>query len=309
MPEADQRRDHVGATDVRDVESLDPGRRFRKTENAAQFPEIRLRMNGHRQGVRNPFELLGLERGSSKILQCISQLGRLLEFQRHRRPLHFRLQLGTQFIGLAFEELDSRPHLREVFVAGDVADARCGAVFEVPVEAMLVVGRARGQRPAAAQMELPAHERQRPADASTVGKRAEIQAAIVLAQTGQSESRDPIVEVHLQQQEPFVVPEIDVEPRLEILHQPAFQQQRFRLVLHHVPVEVVDGIDERVELEIPAHPPRRMKILADPFAQIPGLPHVDDRAEAILVQIHPGPVGHLGKLVPDMIRDGHRPAA
>ncbi len=57
-------------------------------------------------------------------------------------------------------------------------------------------------------------------------------------------------------------------------------------------IEIADGLDERIEFQIPAHAPARMKILADTFAQIERLADVDDGAEAVLVQIHAGLVRH-----------------
>ncbi len=53
-------------------------------------------------------------------------------------------------------------------------------------------------------------------------------------------------------------------------------------------IEIANRLDQRVEFQIPAHPPARMKILADALAQIARLADVDDRAEAVLVQIHAG---------------------
>ena len=114
---------------------------------------------------------------------------------------------------------------------------------------------ARRERTASAKVELAAHERERAADAARMRERAEIHPAVLLAQPREREARDRVVEIDLQQQEPLVVAEVDVEARLKILDEFSLQQQRLRLVFHHVPVEIVDGIHQRVELEIPAQAP------------------------------------------------------
>ena len=84
------------------------------------------------------------------------------------------------------------------------------------------------------------------------------------------------------------------------------EQDRLRVALHHVPVKIVDRIDQRVELQIPSHPPRRLKILRHAFPQIARLADVDHRAEPVLVQIHARLVRHLRKLVPDVFAVRHR---
>jgi hypothetical protein len=48
-----------------------------------------------------------------------------------------------------------------------------------------------------------------------------------------------------------------------------------------------------------------MKVLADAFAQVERFAHVDDRAEAVFMQIHAGLVGHGAEFFADMIRNRH----
>jgi hypothetical protein len=57
---------------------------------------------------------------------------------------------------LAVEEIASGSNLIEVLVASDVGDTRSSAVFEMSVEAMLVIALVRGERPATAEMILAA---------------------------------------------------------------------------------------------------------------------------------------------------------
>ena len=150
------------------------------------------------------------------------------------------------------------------------------------------------------------HQRQRVAHRAGIGERPEVARAVVLLDAGEGEVRDRVVQVDLQHQEALVVAEADVVARVEFLDQLAFEQQRLRLALHHVNVEIVDRLDQRVELQVPAHPPRRMKILAHALAQIARLADVDDRAEAVLVQIHARLVRDLAQLFADVIGHWHR---
>ena len=68
----------------------------------------------------------------------------------------------------------------------------------------------------------------------------------------------------------------------------------------------MNGFDERLEFQIPALSARRMKILAHAFAEIAGFAHVNDRAEAILVQIHTRLVGQLAEFLADRLGHGHK---
>jgi hypothetical protein len=66
---------------------------------------------------------------------------------------------------------------------------------------------------------------------------------------------------------------------MEFLDELAFEQQRLRLAANDVKIEIVDGLDQRLEFEVPAELARRLKILADAFAQVAGFADIDDRAE------------------------------
>ncbi len=52
---------------------------------------------------------------------------------------------------------------------------------------------------------------------------AEVETAVVFPQAGQREAGDGVVEVDLQEEELLVVLEVDVEARLEVFDEPAFQ--------------------------------------------------------------------------------------
>ena len=138
-----------------------------------------------------------------------------------------------------------------------------------------------------------------------MGEGPEVDAAVVLAKAREGEARDGVVEVDLEEEEPLVVAEVDVEPGLEFLDELALEQQRLGLAADDMTIHVVDGLHERVELGIPAHPPGRVEVLRHAASQVAGLSHVDDGAEAVLVEVHAGPVGDLGELVADVVADGH----
>src|SRR5665213_2228567 len=113
-----------------------------------------------------------------------------------------------------------------------------------------------------------------------MGERPEVTRAIVLLQSRQHEARDGIVKVDLDEEKSFVVAKTDVVTRLIFLDELAFQQKRLRFAAHDVGVKIMNRLDQRVELEVPAHPPRRMEISGDTLAQITRLADVNDRAKA-----------------------------
>ena len=56
---------------------------------------------------------------------------------------HFGFELRLHFAALAFEKIARGLDLFQILLARDVADARRGAVFQMRVKAMLVIGLAR----------------------------------------------------------------------------------------------------------------------------------------------------------------------
>ena len=140
-----------------------------------------------------------------------------------------------------------------------------------------------------------------------MGEGTEVEAAVVFPQARQREAGNGVVEVDLQEEELLVVLEVDIEARLKFLNEPTLQQQRLRLVLDHVPIEVVDGIDQGVELEIPAHAPRGVEVLGDPLAKVASLPDVNDRAESVFVQVDTRTVRYRGQFISDVVSDRHGP--
>ena len=154
-------------------------------------------------------------------------------------------------------------------------------------------------------MVLAAHQRQRAAQRARVGEGPEIARAVVLPDAREGEAGDRVVQVDLEQQELLVVPETDVVARVELLDQLAFQQQRLGLAAHDVEVEVVDGVGQRLELQVPAHAPGGLEILAHPLAQVPRLADIDHRPEAVAHQVDARLVGQRAQLLADLVGYGH----
>src|SRR6185503_13864106 len=125
-----------------------------------------------------------------------------------------------------------------------------GAPFEIGIQTMLVISVRGRERAAAPKIELASDPREGVAQRGGMGEWAEITRPVIGAEARQREPRDGIVQVDLEQQEPFVVPKTDVVARMEFLDELAFEQQRFGLAFHCVDVEVVDGINQRAKLEI-----------------------------------------------------------
>src|SRR5207248_10321175 len=114
----------------------------------------------------------------------------------------------------------------------------------------------------------------------------EVTRAVIRLQSRQRKARNRVVQIDLEQQKPLVVPETDVVTRMKLLDQFAFEQQGLRFAADDVNINVVNGFDQRHELQIPAHPPRRVEILADAFPQIARLADVNHRPKPVLHQIN-----------------------
>src|SRR5207247_10875789 len=119
----------------------------------------------------------------------------------------------------AVEEIAGGERLHQVLLARHVADARRGANLQVRVETMLVIRLARRQRAAAAQVELVPDEIQRAPQRAGAGERTKVTRAVVRFEPRQRETRNRVVEVHLEQKKPFVVAETDVVTRMAFLDQ------------------------------------------------------------------------------------------
>ena len=241
--ETDHGRHDERAADVRDVEPFDTLRRRGQPKDLAQLRQVVIGGCSHGQPGRNALKLFRFLRRAPEVKQHVAQLRRLLEVVRGGGLLHLRFQLFLHLPGLAVEEIARRQHLHQVLFACHVADARRGADLQMRVETVLVIGFVRCQRTATAQVELVPDEVQRAPQRAGAGERTEVTGAIVCLESRERETRDRVVEVDFQQQEPFVVAETDVVTGMKFLDQLAFQQQGLRFTADDVKIEIVDRFD------------------------------------------------------------------
>src|ERR1043166_189141 len=135
-------------------------------------------------------------------------------------------------------------------------------------------------------MKLPPNQRERAPQCAGTRKRSEITRAFVLLDTRQRKPRNRIAQIDLHHEETLVVPKTDVVARVKFLDELAFQQQRFRLTADEVKIEIVDGFDQRLELQVPTQPARGLEIKTDTLAQIAGLADVNDGAKPVAHQVN-----------------------
>ena len=159
---------------------------------------------------------------------------------------------------------------------------------------------ARHLGPAGADVKFLADERERFAQRTRMREWPEVARAVVLLHARELEARERIVQVHLHEQELFVIAKADVVARPVFLDQLALEQQRLRLALDRVRLEVPDAVEQRERLAIVMMPPTRMKILADALEQIARLADIDDAVEPILEQVHARLVRQLAHLRHDI---------
>ena len=164
---------------------------------------------------------------------------------------------------------------------------------------MLVIALVGRERAAAAQMELAADEVERVAQGGGMDERPVVARAVVLLEAGEGEARDGVVQVDLEHEEALVVAEADIVTGMKFLDEFAFEQQRLRLVADDVDIEIMDGLGEGLEFGVPAEAAGGLEILAHAPLQVARLPHVNDRAEAVLHQVDAGFVGQFLKFFSD----------
>ena len=100
---------------------------------------------------------------------------------------------------MAGQEIARSQHLLQVLFVGHIAEARRGAELQVAVETMLVIIFVWRERTAPAQIELPPHQRQSPAQPAGIGKWTEITRTVVGLESRESEAGDRIAQIDLEQ--------------------------------------------------------------------------------------------------------------
>ena len=138
---------------------------------------------------------------------------------------------------------------------------------------------------------------------SGIGKWAKITRPVILLYTGQSKARDRVIQIDLEHEEPLVIAETDVVAGMEFLDEFALEQEGLRFAPDDMNIKVVDRFNQRLELQIPAETPRRLKIVAHPLAQISRFTHVDHRPKTITHQVDSGLVRERVQFLADIF--GH----
>ena len=299
ISEPHQGGDGERAADVRDVEALDDFRWPGKVQLVGQLGQIAGGIGGDGQGVGQAREPPGLAGGFPQIGDQVAKLGGFLEVELGSGIFHLCFEVAGHLVTLAIQEIAGGKHLHPVLLPGDIADAGSGADLQMGVKAVAIVRFARVQHPAATEIELLAGQSERAPQRARVRERSEIASAMVGLDARENQAGDRVLEVHLEQQEPFVVPETDVVARPKFLDQLAFQEQRLGFTADHVTIEIVNGLHQGAELEIPSLPPGGMEILAYAAAQVTGFTDVDDGAKTVFHQVNPGLMGYLAEFVPD----------
>ncbi len=235
--------------------------------------------------------------GALEVVDHVAQLGGLLELHAPGGVLHLLFEVGDGVARTALQELARLEHARAVVVQADLADARRGAVLDDRREAVFVVVLARLVGTARAQAELVAHQVERRAQGGRVREGAEIPRAVVLAHAGELEARDRVRDVDAHHEVILVVAEGNVVARAELLDESAFEQERFRLGLDDMVLEIPDALDERAGLDVGRAAARGHEITADALAQILGLADVDDAVEPVAHQVDAGFVRHVAQFL------------
>ena len=143
------------------------------------------------------------------------------------------------------------------------------------------------QRTAAAQVELSPNQLQRVAQRTGIGEGPEVSRPVLLFQTRQGETRNRIIQIYLQQQEPFVIAKTDIVSRMKFFDELAFEQKSFGFGTHQVEIKIMNSFHQRLEFEVPTHSSRQLKILVHSFARS-GFADINHRPEAVAHQVMPG---------------------
>src|SRR5262249_13107867 len=122
----------------------------------------------------------------------------------------------------------------------------------------------------------------------------EVGGAVLLHAPGPHQARGLLLRGELAGGVVLVVPQADVVAGAVALDQVRLEDERFQIVAGDDELEVVDLADQGVRLRVAG--PRVLEIGAHWAWERGGLPHIDDLALRVLVEIDPGPVRKLGEL-------------
>jgi len=182
----------------------------------------------------------------------------------------------------------------------DALVTRGGALVDVVQQARAEVtppgGAPLDVQRAGAEPEYPLHRLDGRPQVRRAGERAEQRRAFGPGLAREVDAGEIVADRDLQVREGLVVLQLDVEPRLHVLDEPRFGQDRVHLALG---LEEVDVGYQRHQ--VPRPDVRRggfAEVVRHPLSQAFGLPHVQHAALLVLHQVDAGHVGELAHLLP-----------
>ena len=222
--------------------------------------------------------------------QIVAQPGRLLEIQLGGRRRHLLLQPADHRVGLARHEVAEVHHDLAVFLGGDLAGARRGALADVAEQARPAdllrppehPGRARPGR------EHPQQHVERFPDGPGMGVRPEVPDALAVRTAHHLQPGVLLAEGDGEFRVGLVVAVPHVEPRVELLDPVVFQLQRLDLGGHHRPLHARRAGDHLRGARVQRTEIGEIRI--QPLPQALGLADVDDPVRGIAEAIDAGRV-------------------
>ena len=234
-------------------------------------------------------------------LDFVAQAGGLFELELLRRRLHLGPHLVEQLLAVAFEKQLQPLDVLAILFLRDAQVAGGGALIDRRQQAgpepapALVVGF--DVERAGAELEDPLQDLHRAAEAAGAGERAVELHAAGARLAGDLDAREIFVRGDLQIGKGFVVAEVAVELRLDVLDQPGFHQQRVDFALGFDEVDVVRFADELEGALIAGG--GGQEVAAGAGAQVVRLADVEHAAGLVLKQVD---ARRGGKLAPHFLR-------
>ena len=238
-------------------------------------------------------------------MDLVTQYRRVLEAPLLRSLLHLRLQLARHGTALGAEEAQEPIDVASVALLAHAVRARRGALPDGMQQARpeAAVGRIirLDVELAGAVLEHALHERDGAAQRMHAGERAEdarTRESLVGGVAGHVDAGELLAHRHRQVRKRLVVAKQFVEPRLDVLDQPALEEECLPLGLALQELEVRHHVEHRLlaRTEVRAG----HEVTRDPVGQAGGLAHVEHRPRRVLHQVHAGNLGQrpglLGQL-------------
>ena len=296
----------LAAAEVGDVDRLHAADRPVQAQRARQAARPHLRVAREHRDLRLPVVLLAGARLAvvqlGERVQLVAQDRGVLEAPVRGGLLHLRLQLARQHAPLGAEESQEAVHVAAVALARHAVGARRGALADRVKEAWpeAAVGRVVGLdvELAGAVLEDALQQGHRGAQRMHAGERPEHARPLeprVGRIAGDVDPGELVADRDGEVREGLVVAEQLVEPRVDVLHQPALEEQRLPLGLAFQDLEIRDHVQHG--LLAGAQVGTGDEVAPHPVGQAGGFPHVQDLPLGVLHQVDAGDLGQGPGLV------------